>query len=268
MDNLFCLVSTTPYHFTRERRKTKKVIFAIAVYTMQRFKQILSKYKWPIIAILGVLVIDQAIKLYIKTHYYLGEEYKVAGDWFILHFTENPGMAFGMQLGGNWGKLALSVLRIFAAIFGVYYIIKITRKGEHTGYIICVSMILAGAVGNILDSMFYGLIFDQGTTLDMQTGEYVGYYGLAEYSSQGYSSFLHGCVVDMFYFPLVSGTFPDWFPIWGGEPFEFFRPVFNFADASISVGVFLILIFQKKFFKPKDKEDENEAPSKEISAQA
>ena len=229
----------------------------------QRITQILKKYKYPIITILGVLFIDQAIKLYIKTHYFLGEEYKVAGDWFILHFTENPGMAFGMQLGGNFGKLTLSVLRIFAAIFGIYYIIKITRKGEHMGYIICVSMILAGAVGNILDSMFYGLIFDQGTTLDMATGEYVGYYGLAEYSSNGYSSFLHGCVVDMFYFPIISGTFPDWVPFWGGEPFEFFRPVFNFADASISMGVFFILIFQKRFFKPKEvKEEETTVSNK------
>src|ERR1700741_3161099 len=184
----------------------------------RKIAQILNKYKYPIIAILSVLLIDQSIKLYVKTHYFLGEEYKVAGDWFILHFTENPGMAFGMQMGGNFGKLALSVLRIFAAIFGIYYIIKIVRKGEHMGYIICVSMILAGAVGNILDTMFYGLIFDQGTVLDTQTQEYVGYYGLAEYSSQGYSSFLHGCVVDMFYFPIISGTFPNWVPFWGGEP--------------------------------------------------
>jgi signal peptidase II len=211
--------------------------------------QKILKYKYPIITVLLVLLIDQFIKLYIKTHFMLGEEYKVAGDWFILHFTENPGMAFGMQLGGSFGKILLSVFRIIAAAFGVYYIIKIVRAKEHNGYVVCVALILAGAVGNILDSMFYGLIFDQGTTLDVASGEYVPYYGIAEYSSQGYAGFLHGCVVDMFYFPIIQGTWPDWFPIWGGEPFEFFRPVFNFADAAISFGVGAILLFQKKFFK-------------------
>lgn len=203
-----------------------------------------------------VLLIDQSIKIYIKTHYMLGEEYAVAGDWFILHFTENPGMAFGMRLGGTSGKLLLSVFRILASVFGVYYIIKIVRQKMHAGYIICVAMILAGAVGNILDSMFYGLMFDKGTTFDPASQEYVGYYGLSEFSGEGYASFLHGCVVDMFYFPIISGTFPDWVPFWGGEPFEFFRPVFNFADASISVGVITILIMQKKFFKHKEKEEE------------
>ncbi len=184
----------------------------------------------------------------------IGEEHKVAGDWFRLHFVENPGMAFGMQLGGSFGKILLSVFRIIAAAFGVYYIIKIVRAKEHNGYVVCVALILAGAVGNIIDSMFYGLIFDQGTTLDMATGRYIDYYGVAEYSSQGYAGFLHGCVVDMFYFPVLQGKFPSWFPIWGGEPFEFFRPVFNFADASISFGVGAILVFQKKFFKPKKEE--------------
>lgn len=206
-------------------------------------------YRIPLITILSILFIDQFIKIYIKTHYLLGEEYQVAGDWFYLHFTENPGMAFGMQWGGAIGKLILSLFRIIAAGFGLYYIAKIVKNKEHTAYIISVSLILAGAVGNILDSMFYGLFFDQGTTLNTSTGEYFPYYGLAEFSTQGYAGFLHGCVVDMFYFPLFSGNFPEWLPVWGGEHFEFFRPVFNFADASISTGVAIILLFQKKFFK-------------------
>lgn len=214
------------------------------------FQKILN-YKYPIITVFLVLFIDQFIKIYIKTHYVLGEEVRVAGNWFILHFTENPGMAFGMELGGSWGKILLSTFRIAAAGFGVYYVIKLVKQKEHNGYIVCVALILAGAIGNILDSMFYGLMFDQGTTLDVASGEYVPYYGLAEFSSQGYAGFLHGCVVDMFYFPVLKGTFPKWVPVWGGEPFEFFRPVFNFADASISAGVAALLIFQKRFFKHK-----------------
>ena len=209
----------------------------------------ITPFQYALITVLGVLFIDQFIKIYIKTHYMLGEEYHVAGNWFILHFTENPGMAFGMQWGGAVGKILLSTFRIFAAAFGVYYLIKIIKNKEHLGYIISVSLILAGAVGNILDSMFYGLMFDQGTTLNTETGDYYPYYGLAEFSTEGYASFLHGCVVDMFYFPLLSGTFPDWFPIWGCEPFEFFRPVFNFADASISFGLGIIFVLQKKIFK-------------------
>jgi signal peptidase II len=225
---------------------------------LQTIKDKLYKYRFPLLTVFLVLLIDQSIKLYIKTHYFLQEEHAVAGDWFILHFTENPGMAFGMQMGGSYGKLMLSIFRILASVFGVYYIIKIVRQKMHTGYIICVAMILAGAVGNIIDSMFYGLIFDKGMVLDPETQQYVQYYGLAEFSSQGYSSFLHGCVVDMFYFPIVSGTFPDWMPIWGGEDFEFFRPVFNFADASISVGVVIILLFQKRFFRHGEKKKEEE----------
>jgi signal peptidase II len=219
----------------------------------------LFPYRYALITVFGVLFIDQFIKIYIKTHYMLGEEYRVVGNWFILHFTENPGMAFGMQWGGAAGKILLSSFRILAAGFGIYYLNKIIKNKEHTGYVICVALILAGAIGNILDSMFYGLIFDQGTTLNPETGNYYPYYGLAEFSSTGYAGFLHGCVVDMFYFPIINGTFPDWMPIWGGEPFEFFRPVFNFADTSISFGVGIIFFFQKKFLKEEKKEIPTEA---------
>lgn len=188
--------------------------------------------------VLLVLLIDQAIKIYVKTHFMLGEEHNIAGNWFIIHFTENPGMAFGMEFGGDYGKITLSVFRILAAIFGVYYIGRIIKTKQHIGYVLCVALIFAGAVGNIIDSMLYGLLFSNS---DFQLAGFMPAEG-------GYAGFLHGHVVDMFYFPLIDGTFPKWFPVWGGEPFQFFRPVFNFADASISMGVILILIFQKRFF--------------------
>ena len=194
--------------------------------------------QYTLLTVFLVLLIDQAIKVYVKTHFMLQEEYPVAGKWFIIHFTENAGMAFGMEFGGDYGKLALSIFRISAAIFGVYYIRRIIKAKEAIGYVICVALIFAGAVGNIIDSMFYGIIFDGS---NFQLASFMPADG-------GYAGFLHGHVVDMFYFPLVDGNFPNWFPIWGGEPFEFFRPVFNFADASISMGVICILIFQKKFF--------------------
>ncbi len=191
-----------------------------------------------VLTILLVLLIDQLIKIYVKTHFILGEEYHIAGNWFIIHFTENAGMAFGMEFGGNYGKIILSVFRILAALFGIYYIAQIIKSRQHLGYIMSVSLIFAGAVGNIIDSLFYGIIFNSS---EFQVAQFMPADG-------GYADFLHGHVVDMLYFPLLEGTFPSWFPIWGGEPFQFFRPVFNFADASISIGVMLILLFQKKFF--------------------
>src|ERR1700741_3927711 len=201
----------------------------------------IKKAKYPLIAIFLVLRIDQVIKIYVKTHFISGEEYRVAGDWFRIHFTENRGMAFGMEFGGDYGKLILSVFRILAAIFGVYYIRQLLKTNQHIGYITCVGLIFAGAVGNIIDSMFYGLIFNDS---DFQIAQFMPAEG-------GYAGFLHGHVVDMLYFPIMNGTFPSWVPFWGGEPFQFFSPVFNFADASISFGVFFILIFQKRFFGKK-----------------
>ena len=153
-------------------------------------------------------------------------------------------MAYGMKFGGSFGKLALTLFRVGAVIFGVYYINKIIRLQYHKGFILCVALIFAGALGNLIDSCFYGVIFDKG--LDSSNG--TAYAGLAAFSSKGYGSFLHGNVVDMLHFPLFSGHFPGWMPIWGGEEFEFFSPVFNLADASISIGVIALLIFQRKFF--------------------
>ena len=210
----------------------------------------LKHFKIPLITIFSVLFIDQFIKIYIKLNYPLGEVGKLT-DWCILHFTENPGMAFGFEFGGDFGKLALSVFRILACIAGIFYIRYITKNEEHWGFIFSVSLILAGAIGNILDSAFYGLLFDKGTMFNAEFNEYLPYDGIANIANKGYAPTMYGCVVDMFYFPIFNGHFPDWLPIWGGEDFQFFRPIFNFADASISGGVIIILIFQKKFSKNK-----------------
>ena len=177
----------------------------------------------------------------------LGQDIRVF-DWFIIHFTENPGMAFGMEFGGIFGKMVLSSFRIFAIGAIVWYIVHLIRNKAHLGLVLSVSLILAGAVGNILDSALYGLMFKQGLVFNSQLNYWMPYAGLAEFGHPGYAGFLKGCVVDMLYFPLVDTHFPSWFPVWGGEPFVFFRPVFNIADSAITVGVFIILIFQKRFF--------------------
>ncbi len=185
-----------------------------------------------------VLLLDQALKCYIKTHFYLGEEVHVLGNWFILHFTENPGMAFGMELGGDLGKIALSLFRIVVAGIGAVYLMKLIRDKVHPGLIVCASMILAGAIGNILDSIFYGKIFSDSMN------------SLATFmpANGGYAAWLHGRVVDMFYFPMIQTHIPSWFPFWKNEEFVFFRPVFNVADASITLGISFIMLFQRRFF--------------------
>jgi signal peptidase II len=187
-------------------------------------------YTKPLILIFLILLADQASKTWVKTNMVLQQEFRVIGDWFIIHFTENNGMAFGLEFGGEFGKLALSLFRVFAVAgigYGLHYLIK---HKYHRGLILNVALIFAGAVGNIIDSVFYGVIYK-------------------------YETLFHGRVVDMLYFPIVKGTFPSWFPIWGSEPFEFFRPVFNLADAAISVGVIAILIFQKRYFKEEVKDE-------------
>lgn len=195
---------------------------------------------WAIAIIFLVLLLDQLFKFYIKTHYMLGEEYYVFGwKWFIIHFTENPGMAFGMQFGGNFGKLLLSLLRIIAIGAIIWYLVKIIKEKKAVGLIICISLIVAGALGNLIDSAFYGLIFSES------------HYQVAELFPEGggYAGFLHGKVVDMLYFPMFRGNFPQWIPFVGGNEFLFFRPVFNLADSSISTGVIALLVFQKRYFK-------------------
>lgn len=188
----------------------------------------------------------------------IGQDFKILGDKFLIHFIENPGMAYGLEFGGEYGKLFLSLFRIIAVIaigYGLHYMVK---NKYNRGFILNVALIFAGAMGNIIDSTFYGIIFDKGTTFSPELNNWIGYSGKASIDfSAGYSSLMHGCVVDMLYFPLIEGTFPSWFPVWGGEHFLFFRPVFNIADSAISVGVFLILIFQKRYFKEEHKEEES-----------
>jgi signal peptidase II len=211
-----------------------------------------------IIIVLLVLIADQALKLYVKTSFPLNTSRAVAGNWFYLYFVENPGMAYGWKFGGNWGKMALTIFRMGAVVFGTWYLGRIIRKKYHNGFIFCAALVYAGAIGNLIDSCFYGLIFDKGMVFDPQLKEYLGYSGLATYHSHGYASFLHGNVVDMLYFPVIRGHFPSWFPLWGGEDFEFFRPIFNLADAAISGGVITILLFQKKFFKQHQEENKHQ----------
>ena len=199
----------------------------------------MGKLRTPLLIIFGILLLDQTLKIWVKTNMMLGDEIPVIGDWFYIHFVENNGMAFGMELGGDWGKIFLSLFRVFAVIGIGWYLYKLSCKDAPKGFIISLSMILAGALGNIIDSAFYGMIFDHS------------YSQVADMFSEGggYSSFLHGRVVDMFYFPLFSGNYPDWIPFVGGQEFIFFRPVFNVADSSITLGILSILIFQKRFFK-------------------
>lgn len=189
-----------------------------------------------------IVLADQALKIYIKTHYHVGESHAIFGEWFRLYFIENEGMAYGWKFGGEWGKMLLTLFRMAAVIFGVFYIKQIIEKKYHRGFIICVAFIFAGALGNLIDSMFYGMIFENSS---LQT------FNVAKiFPAHGYAGFLHGNVVDMLYFPIIrNATFPVWIPIWGGQDFEFFRPIFNLADAAISTGIITILLFQKRFFK-------------------
>lgn len=193
---------------------------------------------------------DQVLKIWIKTSHPTGEVLRVGGmDWFRLHFIENPGMAWGWKFGNETGKMILTLFRLAAVIFGTWYLGKIVRQKYSRGFIICAALIYAGALGNLIDSMFYGMIFDKGLKYDPALNDYISYSGIAEFSSDGYSSFLHGSVVDMLYFPMFKGNFPSWFPWVGGDEFEFFSAIFNIADASISTGVITLLLFQKRFFK-------------------
>jgi signal peptidase II len=206
---------------------------------MQSF---LKRSTFVLLIIIGVLIVDQVLKIWIKTHLTYGEEFGILGlSWARIHFVENEGMAFGLSFGGSRGKLALSLFRIFAVVFLVYIIRTLIRAGETRGLLASFALITAGAIGNIIDSTVYGLIFSESS--------YHG--GVAEMFPKGggYAGLLFGRVVDMLYFPVIDTILPEWVPLWGGERFQFFKPVFNIADASISTGVISLLLFHRRFLR-------------------
>lgn len=202
----------------------------------------MSQKKLAILVIILILVLDQILKVWIKTSFVLGEELNVFGNWFILHFVENKGMAFGFEFAGKFGKIILTLFRLVAATAIFWYLMKLIKKGIPNGLVISIALIFAGAIGNVIDSAFYGLIFSDsfGRTAEVFP------------AGGGYASFLHGSVVDMLFFPLIDTTFPTWLPFVGGEEFMFFRPVFNIADSAITVGITIILIFYRRLFAEED----------------
>ncbi len=198
-----------------------------------------------------ILFIDQFLKIWVKTHMCLCSnpyspcpcsQIPVAGNWFTIDFVENEGMAFGMRFGGDFGKLILSLFRIVAVGAIGYYILKLIKENADKLLIISISFIFAGAMGNIIDSAFYGLIFND-------SNDSIYHIATIFPKGGGYAPFLHGKVVDMLSFTIFKGHFPSWFPIWGNEDFKFFEPVFNIADSSISCGVIMLILFQRRFFK-------------------
>ncbi|HEY8936002.1 MAG TPA: lipoprotein signal peptidase [Cyclobacteriaceae bacterium] len=189
----------------------------------------MKTYKYFLIAF-AVIVIDQTSKLLVYNNMYLHQEINVIGDWFKLHYLLNPGMAFGIHWENEFGKLALSLFRIVAMVGIGYYLVKMAKKGASTGFLVCMSLILGGAVGNVVDSTFYGVFLNNSL-------------------ENSPSPWFHGQVIDMLFFPIAEFVWPDWMPIVGGDYFLFFSPVFNIADSSIFIGVLIILIMQKSFFK-------------------
>lgn len=209
----------------------------------------MNKRSLTVIAVIfTVLIIDQWLKVYIKTTFPLGGGFDILGlDWAKIHFVENEGMAFGITFGGSVGKLILSLFRIIMVMFLLYLVVGLIKAKESIGLLVSFALIIAGALGNILDSAFYGLIFSESL--------YHGGVAEAFPEGGGYGSFLYGKVVDMLYFPMIRTHFPSWFPFWGGESFMFFKPVFNIADSAISVGVASIILFHRKFFQAEKEED-------------
>lgn len=214
------------------------------------------KYRHAILIVILIILIDQALKFYIKTHFYYGKEVAVIGSWFRLHFIENEGMAFGMKLSqASVGKLILTLFRLVAVVFGFFLLKLIVVRGYTRGAIICGALILAGALGNLIDSVFYGLIFTESS---FHLARLVPF-------GQGYGQLFHGRVVDMLYFPLVDTRMPQWVPFVGGKNFVFFEPVFNIADAAISIGVLTLVFFQKRLITRRQPDTANTA-SLEVQA--
>ncbi|HMN05966.1 MAG TPA: lipoprotein signal peptidase [Flavobacteriales bacterium] len=204
--------------------------------------------KRPLLIILAILLADQVLKFWVKQNFYLGESTPIFGEgctWAYLQFVENRGMAFGLEFGGTAGKMALTLFRM-AALAGIGWLLyRAVKEKRSAAMEISLALVFAGALGNIIDSAFYGLIFDASTPF---------HKAVLFPADGGYAPFLHGAVVDMFYFPLVHGRFPQWMPIWGGQEYEFFRPVFNLADAAISVGIVLVVLLQRKHAPAPDHE--------------
>jgi len=199
----------------------------------------MSPGKKSFLLIILILIADQALKIWIKTHLEIGQEIHLLGNWGILHFIENNGMAFGMEMGGKTGKFILSIFRILA-IFGIgWFLNSLIRKNSSPALILAVSAIMAGAIGNIIDSAFYGMIFSESFSQP----------AILFPPGGGYSSFLQGRVVDMFYFPVINTHWPEWSPYKAGESFVFFRPIFNLPDSAITCGVLSIVLFQKRMFR-------------------
>jgi len=200
----------------------------------------LSKGSWAIAVVLLVLIADQALKIWVKTNMYLYQSFEIT-SWFHIYFTENPGMALGIEL---LPKMFLTVFRIVASCAILYYLFQIVKRKLSTGYIICIALIFAGAIGNIIDCVFYGVIFD--ASMAPSTFYPDGVVATLFPPGGGYSTWLHGKVVDMFYFPIIKTTWPEWIPFWGGEKFVFFSPIFNIADSAISVGFAILILFYRK----------------------
>jgi signal peptidase II len=212
-----------------------------------------SKGFWAIAVILLVLIADQSLKIWVKTNMYLYQSFEIT-SWFHIYFTENPGMAFGIEV---FNKMFLSIFRIIASCAIAYYLYLLIKRNFPTGFIICVALIFAGAVGNIIDCVFYGVIFDASLAPSIIYPE--GVVATMFPPGGGYASWLHGKVVDMFYFPIIKTTWPEWMPFFGGEKFVFFSPIFNIADSAISVGVATIILFYRKtFVKELESEKESE----------